>query len=200
MKKRFLFLVAALLQAFPVQAQSPDDGFYTRADIGGVYSTKPSLKKGWNVQMGFGQRWAEIFRGELDFEYTRVRMKGPEAYNGSAVSVRTHLPSWTIMATAYVDLFEYKGVSPYVGVGAGVSRNDTPDAVVDGRQMFGDTRFRPAWKVVGGIGIDLPANLVLDVGYTYADFGDFSTKASFQPSLKQDAKIRRVSMGLRYNF
>ncbi|MBR1945982.1 MAG: porin family protein [Alphaproteobacteria bacterium] len=197
--KMFFFLMVLLLTA-PARAERADEGFYTRIDAGGLYSTKTPLKKGTNVQMGFGQRWAEVFRGEFTFEYTRIIMKGPRAYNGAVGHVRTHLPSWTAMVTGYVDLFDFEGVVPYVGAGFGVSRNDTPNATADGRRVFGDSRFRPAWKITGGIGINLPKNLTLDIGYTYADLGDFSTKSSLPPVLKQDVKIRKVNVGLRYNF
>lgn len=104
------------------------------------------------------------------------------------------------MTTTYADLFSYKGITPYIGAGIGVSRNDMPDMVVNGRQKFGDTVFRLAWKAVGGVGIDLPENLVLDIGYVYADLGRFSTKAVFGPAMHQDVKVRKVYIGLRYNF
>lgn len=198
MKRIFFFL--ALLFALPVKAETSDEGFYTRWDMGGVYSTKTPLRKGVNIQAGFGQKWADMFRGEFTFEYTRTVMKGPQAYDGQAADVRTRLPSLTAVAAIYVDLFEYKNVMPYIGVGAGVSRNHLPDAVADGRQVFGDTRFRAVWKIMGGLGILLPKNLVLDIGYAYMDLGDFSTKTSFPPVLKQEAKVRKVNIGLRYNF
>lgn len=197
--KMFFFLIVLLL-APPVRAEKSDDGFYTRMDVGGLYSTKAPLKKGINVQMGFGQKWGDIFRGEFTFEYTRTVMRGPQAYNGTIGRVRTHLPSWAAMATGYVDLFELKGVSPYIGAGVGVSKNNLPDAVADGRRVFGDSRFRPVWKITGGIGISLPKNLTLDIGYTYADLGRFATKSSLPPVLRQDVKIRKVNVGLRYNF
>ncbi|MBR1777104.1 MAG: porin family protein [Alphaproteobacteria bacterium] len=200
MIKAFFFCISVVFWNFSAQAGQSDDGFYTRTDIGGVYSTQTPLKKGFDIQMGFGQRWAEIFRGEMTFEYTRVVMKGPGAYNRTADFVRTRLPSWTVMTAGYIDLFDYKNVSPYIGAGIGVSRNDTPDAVVDGGQVFGDSRFRFAWKAGGGIGIRLPKNLVLDIGYAYTDLGTFSVKDISQPAVKQDVKIRRVNIGLRYNF
>lgn len=200
MIKVFLFCMGIFLWASPVRADQSDDGFYTRTDIGGIYSTRSPLKKGIDVQMGFGQRWAGFFRGEMTFEYTRAVMKGPAAYNGTVDRVRTHLPSWAAMVSAYVDFFDYEKFSPYIGAGIGVSRNDTPDAVADGRQVFGDSRFRPAWKIVGGVGIGLPKNLILDIGYAYMDQGTFSTKDISLPSVKQDVKVRKVNIGLRYNF
>ena len=199
MTKIFAFLFL-MLSAFPVRAEKTDDGFYTRFDAGGVYSTQTSLKKGISVRAGVGQKWADMLRTELTVEYTRTVMRGRGSYDGRAVNVRTRLPSLAAMASAYVDLFEFKNVTPYIGAGAGVSRNALPDAVVDGRQVFGLTRFRTAWQVSGGIGIGLPENLVLDIGYAYTDLGKFSTKTSLPPVLTQDVKVRKINIGLRYNF
>lgn len=199
MTKIFAFLVL-LLSAFPVRAEKADDGFYTRFDAGGVYSTQAPLKKGFSVRTGIGQKWADMLRTEFTVEYTRTVMRGRGAYDGQAGNVRTRLPSLAAMASAYVDLFDLKNITPYVGAGIGVSRNALPDAVVDGRQVFGLTRFRTAWQVSGGIGIGLPENLVLDIGYAYTDLGRFSTKTSLPPVLTQDVKVRKINIGLRYNF
>lgn len=70
--------------------------------------------------------------------------------------MRSRLPSWAAMTTTYADLFSYKGVTPYIGAGIGISRNDMPDMVVNGQQKFGDSVFRLAWKAAAGIGVDLP--------------------------------------------
>lgn len=199
MTKIFAFLLL-LLSAVPARAGNDGDGFYTRFDAGGIYGTQSSVKKGFSVRTGIGQKWAGFLRTEFTVEYTRAVMKGPGAYDGTAENVRTRLPSVAAMASAYMDLFDYKNVSPYVGAGIGVSRNALPDAVVDGRQVFGRTRYRAAWQAAGGIGIGLPANLVLDIGYVYTDFGRFSTKSSLPPVLTQDAKVRKINIGLRYEF
>lgn len=195
MKKILLALFVWAVGALPVFS-ADDDGFYTRADVGYVYSMQNGMKKGYAAQTGFGQKWGGFLRSEFTFEYTRAGLKGI----GSFGTVRSRLPSWAAMTTTYADLFSYKGVSPYIGIGAGVSRNDMPDMVIDGCQKFGDKVFRLAWKAVGGIGIDLPENLVLDIGYVYADLGRFSTKAVSGRAVSQDMKVRKISVGLRYNF
>ena len=200
MKKMFYALIFLVSATFPVLAADSDDGFYTRADIGYVYVTENGVKKGYAAQTGFGQKWGGFLRSEFTFEYTRVRLIGPDAFDAAGQGVRSRLPSWAAMTTTYADLFSYKGVTPYVGAGIGMSRNDLPDMVGYGQQKFGDSVFRLAWKAAAGIGVDLPKNLVLDIGYVYADLGRFSTKAVFGPALHQDAKVRKVYVGLRYNF
>ena len=195
MIKTCFFLTGLLLTAFPALAEQGDEGFYTRFDVSRVSGVSDDLKNGFGVQTGFGQAWAGFLRGEFTFEYTRTETKKPQN-----VWSRSHLSSWAAMGTVYVDLFRDKAVSPYIGAGAGVVRNDVPDAVVNGRTVFGDPCFRPAWKAVGGIGVRLPANLVLDIGYTYADLGRVSVKEAGLPFLKRDIKTRKVNLGLRYDF
>ena len=66
--------------------------------------------------------------------------------------------------------------------------------------MAGDIRYHAAWQAVGGVGIDLPANFTLDVSYSYMDAGNVKTKKSGGERLRQDVKMRKVLLGLRYNF
>ena len=200
MKKGLYALIFLLAGTCPAFAADGEDGFYTRADVGYVYGTGNGLKKGYTAQTGFGQKWGGFLRSEFTFEYTRTRLKGPESFDKAGGNVRSRLPSWAAMTTTYADLFSYKGVSPYIGIGVGVTRNDMPDVVVNGRQMFGDSVFRLAWKAAAGVGIDLPENLVLDIGYAYTDLGRFSTKAVLGPTVHQDVKVRKIYLGLRYNF
>lgn len=190
MKKICFFLAGAMLWVFPAQAESRDEGFYTRFDFAGVYSRDDALKKSMGLQTGFGQNWSDFLRGEFTVEYTKIALKKPQN-----VWSRSHLSSWAAMGAVYVDLFRGGIVSPYIGAGAGMARNDAPDAVVNGWPVFGRPCFRFAWKAVGGVGIRLPANLVLDIGYAYADLGGFS-----MPTQQRETKVRRVNVGLRYDF
>ena len=195
MMKPLFFLTALLLSAFPALAEQGDEGFYTRFDVSRVYGAAGDLKDGFGLQTGFGQAWAGFLRGEFTFEYAREETKKPQN-----VWSRSHLSSWAAMGSVYADLFQGKAVSPYIGAGAGIVRNDMPDAVVNGQTVFGDPCYRPAWKAVAGVGIRLPANLVLDIGYAYADQGRVSVKEAGLPFLKRDIKVRKFNMGLRYNF
>ena len=195
MTRSFFFLAGLLLLAFPAVAEQTGDGFYTHFDASRVYGSDDALKNGFGLQTGFGREWAGFLRGEFTVEYTRTEMKKPQA-----VRSRSHLDSWAAMGAVYVDLFQGKAVSPYFGAGAGVTRNDTPDAVVNGRVVFSDLRFRPAWKAVAGIGVRLPANLVLDIGCTYADLGRVSVKEAGVLFLRQEIKVRKANVGLRYDF
>ncbi len=200
MKKIFCALIFILSGSLPVFAQDGDQGFYTRFDLGYAYSTLPGIEKGYAVQTGFGQRWGRFVRGEFTLEFSRNRLKGISDLDPPDGSVRSRLPSLSAMFSGYVDLFDYKGISPYIGAGIGVARNDMPDFVVNGQQFYGDLNYRLAWKAMAGIGIDLPANLVLDIGYAYNDLGRFSARSLYSAPLQQEAKIRKIYVGLRYDF
>jgi len=194
MIKKGFFLAGLLLMAFPALAGQGDEGFYTRFDVSRVNGVSDGLKKSFGLQTGVGQAWAGFLRGEFTVEYTRSEMKKPHIWN------RSHMSSWAAMGALYLDLFQGRAVSPYLGGGFGVVRNDAPDAVVNGRPVFGDPCFRPAWKAVGGIAVRLPANFVLDIGYTYAGSGSVSVKEAGFPDQKQKIKVRKANIGLRYDF
>ena len=114
MKKILCALIVWGVGSFPGAAAGSDDGFYTRADVGYVYSTRNGMKKGYAAQTGFGQKWGGFLRSEFTLEYTRTELKGLDDYG----TVRSRLPSWAAMTTMYADLFSYKGVTPYAGIGA----------------------------------------------------------------------------------
>lgn len=194
--KKMLCAFALTVLTAGTAAADDGDGFYTRFDTGYSAGARRGVEKGVAVQTGFGWK-KSVFRGEFTVEYTRNRTKNAFDAAGSS---HTRLMSLAAMASGYADLFTVKGVTPYIGAGAGVSRNDLPDFVVDGRQFFGNTKYRLAWKAVAGVGINLPARLVLDMGFSYASLGRFSTKDNPRPPLRQEMNVRKFTAGLRYNF
>ncbi len=194
MKKFFCVLAFLMMTCHSVRAENATDGFYTRFDVGYSYSNQPTVKKGYAVELGFGQKWAKVLRSEFSVAYSRNRLKDLDN------EARSRFPSLAAMTTTYVDLFSYKGVSAYVGAGVGIARNDMPDFVFDGNRMIGDIKYRLSWKAAAGVGIDLPKNLVLDIGYVYTDLGRFSAETVAGERFRQDVRIRKILLGLRYNF
>ncbi len=201
MLKTFLFAAFFFCAASAAFAAQGDDGFYTRADAGYVYSTLDGVKETYAAQTGFGQKYGDFLRAEFDLSFTRVRLRGAEAFDGRAENgTRAHTRSFAAMGTLFADLFSVGGTTPYVGVGGGIARNALQDFTLNGRRMAGDIRYHAAWQAVGGVGIDLPANFTLDVSYSYMDAGNVKTKKNGGERLRQDVKMRKVLLGLRYNF
>lgn len=201
MFRKFLFAALFFCAAPAAFAGQGDDGFYTRADAGYVYSTAGGVRETYAAQTGFGQKYAGFLRAEFDLSFTRVRVRGAEAFENAAESgTRAHARSFAATGTVFADLFSAKGATPYVGIGGGVARNALEDFRLNGRNMAGDIRYHLAWQAVGGVGIELPANFTLDVSYSYMDAGNAKTKKDGGERLRQDVKMRKVLLGLRYNF
>ena len=70
----------------------------------------------------------------------------------------------TTLVNGYVDLGTWYGVTPYVGAGVGAAYNNI-DFVVS------DSSWNLAWAGMVGAAYHLSANLSVDFGYRYIDFG-----------------------------
>jgi opacity protein-like surface antigen len=126
---------------------------------------------------------------------------GPFPYTGSLRNFYSgHISSIVAMANGYVDLGSWYGITPYIGAGAGVSRNtlsglndngfnyitlaDAGAGAGAGTQTNGfptggfwknrsNTQF--AWALMAGLGYNVTNNLKLELGYRYINLGRFKS-------------------------
>lgn len=205
MKKFFLVLSALMLLSSGARAAGEDEGFYTK--FGGAFteSTNKKVERGFSWWTGVGQKWAKVLRSELTFEYHRNSAGGIRTAGRFSGDSDGRFSSIALMAGTYVDLFSFKGVTPYIGGAVGLTRNKMQRMALGNIALDGEKNFRFAWKAAGGIGIDLPKNLILDIGYSYMDLGRFSTRTTLTPPgyfgpYHEDVKVREVFASLRYDF
>lgn len=92
------------------------------------------------------------------------------------------LVSWLGLVNVYIDLTTWRGITPYVGGGVGISSIDVQgfkDVNVPAASVFyGDadhssTNF--AWALYAGLSYDVTDQLTLDFAYRYTDLGDAET-------------------------
>lgn len=117
------------------------------------------------------------YRGKQHFraqDYNRV-----DDYNNN---YSADLDSWLGLFNAYVDLWTWRGFTPYVGGGIGVSSFEVENYrdvnVQDVATYTGDkdkTSTNFAWALYAGVSYDVTPNLTLDAAYRYADLGDAAT-------------------------
>ena len=91
------------------------------------------------------------------------------------------------MAFAYVEPLAAMGmdtrIRPFIGAGAGVSRNDVSQMTYDFPALLqprytlvpGGTDYDFAWAVTAGLGYAVSDRLTLEVAYRYSDFGKVET-------------------------
>jgi opacity protein-like surface antigen len=180
-------------------------GWYLRGDIGwsnqavgSLYNAQyenavsvTNLSKGFEIGGifggGIGYQFNDWFRADVTGEY-----RGPATFHG----LQTYTPEpnsdtgigtdqytavkseWLFLANAYIDLGNWRGITPFVGGGIGASRNtisgmtdvNTPTAGV----AYGATAstWQFAWAVTAGLGYQITPNTTFEVAYRYLDMGD----------------------------
>lgn len=209
MTKLFMCLLAVLLLSgrSAQAAGAGEDGFYTRFDA--AYAAAPDRADwGYVLRAGFGKRRNDHFRTEFMLTRHRHELDGIRREGMVLGASKGRVSAMTALANVYWDIFTWKGVTPYIGAGVGVSRNKMTDIAIYPAVLKGTTKFRLAGQVGAGVGIALPKNLELDLGWTYMDMGNFETKASYNPWMadsyhsarREDIRSHEFHIGLRYNF
>ncbi len=147
------------------------------------------------LSVGVGYQFSDYLRGDLTAEYrssTRWRGNGGMVDPASAVGAYKYAyydgsyKAADVMANAYIDLGTYAGLTPYVGAGIGaayVTMGDTYQhtsfpqygTYADG-VMPGASKWNLAWALHTGVAWDVNPRLKLEVGYTYKDLGNVTSK------------------------
>ncbi len=190
--------------------------------------TESSLENTWLVEGGVGcGSGSRGFRAEMMFGVHGDRKfdgqpgyfdPGPDfgdPINGPHPVVvdpmHTSLKSYTLMFNGYKDLGNYGGFTPYLGAGVGVAYHildevyftDNPNLT---NRIEGNRDLAFAWSLMAGVGYQLSANTVLDVGYRYIDMGRIESgrvdSAGFvNPKVElDDIDAHEFKVGLRYHF
>lgn len=140
--------------------------------------------------IGAGLELTDWFRIEAALE-----MRPGFAFDGNAnfIAAGTKQPvsggldQADAMAFAYVEPLAAMGmdtrIRPFIGAGAGVSRNDVSQMTYDFPALQqprytlvpGGTDYDFAWAVTAGLGYAVSDRLTLEVAYRYSDFGKVET-------------------------
>ncbi|MGC1182088.1 outer membrane protein [Legionella sp.] len=133
----------------------------------------------WFPSYSFGVFWQYFFRTHLGKTITLY--SNPELTN---YRYNWNLTANLLLASAKLNLLEYKKFSPYVNVGIGSSFNRTSNykekALTDVTPRFSPqfSKFSTSeFSYVIGIGVDLQfmSQLILSVGYNYQNLGQISS-------------------------
>lgn len=147
-------------------------------------------------QVGIGYRYSDHVRFDLTGQY-----RGKSAF--SALDQYTNTTpdpdetqtnhytgkkdEWLVLANGYYDFNSWKGITPYVGAGVGVSYNSIYDFVdnnvIGGAQGWAPTghKLSLAWALHAGASVQVTNNLTMDLGYSFVSLGDAQT-GEFQNS------------------
>ena len=162
-----------------------DDRYACETGIDGDFDTMTGLEVGLGYAMMPALRLeaALQYRPEFSFKgQADISLLGQTAERDFAAELNV----WSAMLAAYLDipipgfgLLRHTPLSPFIGVGGGVSRIDVGDADFGGSQLEsqasrlilpGDHQFSFSWMLSAGIAVSL-ANWTVDVAWRYTDLG-----------------------------
>jgi len=197
------------------------------------YFGEPGVTQTWLDKGGFGS--SSLFgggvgyqvnhwlRGDLTVEYRgkssfhaldRYEVAAPASWGTN--DYRAKKSEWLVLANAYADLGNFRGISPYVGAGIGFSRNtisqfNDVNVVTGGGGYAGtDSEWNFAWALHAGLGYEITDRATIDLGYSFVYLGDGKTGQAhnYDPALTRpndgfkfkDITSHDFKIGLRYKL
>ncbi len=222
-------------------------GWYLRGDVGGGTLSTPDFNSNLNVSskhtfssgIGFGYKVNDWMRLDTTLDYhwggqAKGSVSGlncplnmaPPATSTTCSGMQTQdrkVFNWLV--NGYADLGTWSGLTPYIGVGVGLSHQTVAGSInyydngptgtgipkqyvytdtlgvmhnwdrTDARK--GITNF--AWSVMGGVAIDVSAHTKLDIGLKYLNMGHISYLDSVTGVTRSKAfTTKAVHVGMRY--
>jgi opacity protein-like surface antigen len=209
------------LEATPVNANNyyvradmglPDYGSasFSQADLADNGGTFLSEKIGDRpvFAIGVGRNLSQWLRMDLTGEYrlsanvrARDDLSGIVVDSGGDIlqantDYRGRLTSVVGLANIYVDLSSWRGLTPYVGAGIGLARNELSDVRTSTIGTLSDpttgdvfterssatsrdhSEWNFAWALMAGFSFDMSATTKLDLGYRYINLGGGTSASS----------------------
>lgn len=191
-------------------------GWYLRGDLGYAWGIKPdaesaapfpsptenTLGNAFVAGLGAGYK-SHWLRTDVTVDYT-----APLDYTGSIAAsgdTTAKIESVSVLFNGYIDLGTWYHLTPYVGLGAGVSQLRVYDYASTAAPPFtaglSHTQWNATWAAMGGVGWAIAPNLTLDLSYRYMNFGDVTTASdAFGAMTLKNIAAHEVRIGLRWSF
>ncbi|MGV3550147.1 outer membrane protein [Rhizobium sp.] len=187
--------------------------YYQGSNSNNVNFTKASLNNTGNLGVGIGYQVNDYFRVDKTFDYMfSTKFRGSTAGkcgDGNRCVSRdaSNFSAYGLMANAYVDLYKWGMVTPYVGFGLGgtyVKWDDLKNTTEDGTfRHKGRNSWRFTYALMAGASIDVTCQVKADLGYRYRNVagGDmFGYLLKGGPGSDKGFNIHEVRTGMRYQF
>lgn len=187
---------------------------YFADDSGKLYdfdSTK--VNNTGNLGVGVGYQVNDYFRVDKTFDYMFSSQFRGSTHGVCGTGARctsrdvSNFSAYSLMANAYVDIYKWGVVTPYVGFGLGgtyVKWDKLKNTDDDGSFYHGGSKsWRFTYALMAGASVDVTCQVKADLGYRYRHveggnmFG-FSTGAG--PGYDKGFDIHEFRTGVRYQF
>lgn len=188
---------------------------------------KTDLDNTANIGVGVGYQVNDYFRVDKTFDYMfSAKFRGSTTSNGTndgsacnntrCLSTDiSNFSAYSLLANAYVDIYKWGIVTPYVGFGLGGSyvqwdslknvacaANDPTNC--DAQVIHkGRNSWRFTYALMAGASVDINCQVKADLGYRYKHItgGDmFGFKLNGGPGYDKGFDVHEVRTGLRYQF
>lgn len=148
---------------------------------------------------GYKYKW---FRADITLDYgLRNTFRADTAAGVNYYTAK--IDSFTLLANIYLDLGNWSGFTPYIGVGGGTTQLRTDEVVITGIvPLASQSKWNTSWALMGGVGYQFTPNMLLDVGYRYVRLGDAVSGPETLPSgtgllTFRDMTAQEIRVGLR---
>lgn len=165
-----------------------------------------------NLGLGIGYQVNDYFRVDKTFDYmfsSKFRGSTSGTCGGNPCHSRdsSSFSAYSLMANAYVDIYKWGIVTPYVGFGLGgtyVQWDKLKNTIGNDTTVHrGAESWRFTYAIMAGASVDVSCQVKADLGYRYRHVagGDmFGYKLNGGPGSDKGFDIHEVRTGLRYQF
>ena len=165
-----------------------------------------------NLGVGVGYQVNDYFRVDKTFDYMfsskfRGSTSGTCGNNPCHSNDSSSFSAYSLMANAYVDVYKWGIVTPYVGFGLGgtyVQWDNLKNTIGNDTTVHkGAESWRFTYALMAGASVDVSCQVKADLGYRYRHVsgGDmFGYKLNGGPGYDKGFDIHEVRTGLRYQF
>jgi opacity protein-like surface antigen len=170
--------------------------------------------------IGFGAVCNRWLRWDITGEYRgSSTFFAQDSYpdNGSGPGTNEYtadIESWAGLANAYIDIFSWRGITPYVGAGIGIASVEVmglKDVNVPNNSVFygqDNTEVNFAWAIHAGLSYDVTPQVTLELGYRYLNLGDaasgevvaYDGSSSYENVQLDDLHSHDLMLGMRWKF
>jgi opacity protein-like surface antigen len=213
-----IFFALLLLSVSEASAQTASK-FYVRLDAGGSFPMDTNLAgfTGFSpsavVDAGVGFKILPFLRTDVTVSYRPDYNQNTTDPN-TFVQQKADIKSLASFFNAYFDIPTGPlPVTPYIGAGVGVSRNQTgstfeADTFGNTISVSGATKTNFAYQVTAGLSFPIFVGIAFDASYHYVDLGRFTTGSSANLNgagvtvVPESGRLKanEVMIGLRIGF
>lgn len=199
---------------------NPSVGDFTneRIEAGGFTKVHKDLKSSPLYGIGVGWRARHWLRFDGTFEYRgNAVLIAHDRYTGGGGGTNEYtadVKGWLGLANVYWDIYNWCGITPYVGAGIGwatLSVNGLRDDNIPNLGVaYGadKTQTNFAWALYAGTSIEVSPQVALDLSYRYVNMGDMSSGRvtsydgldTYSGMHFKDITSNDFLLGVRYKF